>query len=70
MDQITPVKLPPAVAQRIISLREASLMTSLSSATLKRRFPDLVVKLTERRKGMRFADALAIAQGQQTPSAA
>lgn len=38
-------------------------ITSLSSDTLKRHYPDRVVKLSPRREGMKLRDALAIASG-------
>ena len=36
-------------------------ITSLSPDTLKRRYPELVVRLSERRVGMKLRHALAIA---------
>jgi hypothetical protein len=38
-------------------------ITSLSSDTLKRHFPELIVKLSPGRDGMKLRDAIAIANG-------
>jgi hypothetical protein len=39
-------------------------ITSLSEDTIKRRFPHLIRRLSDRRNGMQLADALAIAAGE------
>jgi hypothetical protein len=41
----------------------ASRITSLSADTLKRRYPELIVHLSDRRVGMKLKHALAIAAG-------
>lgn len=43
--------------------RDAERITSLSEDTLKRRYPDLIKHLSDRRRGMKLRDALAIADG-------
>lgn len=45
---------------RIISLREAAHLSSLSEDTLKRRYPNIVRKLSPRRCGVRLGDVLSI----------
>jgi hypothetical protein len=55
-----------------IPLTRASEITSLSPETIKRRYPELVLKLSPRRSGMKLRSALAIASGQTaktTPAA-
>jgi hypothetical protein len=52
--------------QRIISLKEAAKISSLSEDTLKRNHPEKILKLSIRRRGMRIGDVLRIGQ----PSAA
>jgi hypothetical protein len=42
-----------------------ALITSLSPDTLKRRYPELVVHLSERRVGMKLRHALEIAASQK-----
>ena len=44
--------------------RSAEEITNLSHDTLRRRFPSLIKKLSDRRCGMKLRDALAIAEGQ------
>ncbi|HVI66765.1 MAG TPA: hypothetical protein VM910_29950 [Bradyrhizobium sp.] len=41
----------------------ASQMTSLSGDALRRNYPDLIVKLSPKRDGMKLKDILAIANG-------
>jgi hypothetical protein len=47
--------------------RDAERITSLSEDTLKRRFPDLIKQLSDRRRGIKLRDALAIANGNAKP---
>ena len=55
--------LPEELAlKRIVPLKQAAEVSSLSEDTLKRRFPDKIIKLTQRRLGMRLADALLLNQ--------
>jgi hypothetical protein len=42
---------------------DAERITSLSEDTLKRRYPDLIKTLSDRRRGMKLKHALAIADG-------
>jgi hypothetical protein len=50
-------------------LPEAERMTTLSVDTLKRRYPDRIVRLSPRREGMKLRDILAIASGSQKKEA-
>lgn len=43
---------------RIVPMTEAARLSSLSEDTLEKDHPDKIVWLSERRKGMRVADAL------------
>ncbi len=55
------VQLSPELElRRVLPLEQAGKITNLSSDTLKRRYPHLVLKLSPRRLGMRLSDALAI----------
>jgi hypothetical protein len=55
--------LPEDLAlKRIVALKQAAEVSSLSEDTLKRRFPDKIIKLTPRRLGMRLGDALLLNQ--------
>jgi hypothetical protein len=42
-------------------------ITSLSADTIKRRYPELIVHLSERRVGMKLRHALAIADATTVP---
>ena len=44
-------------------LPEVEQITSLSVDTLKRKYPDRIIRLSDRREGMKLRDALAIASG-------
>jgi hypothetical protein len=48
--------------QRIVSLREAAELSSLSVDTLQRRHSDKILKLSIRRRGMRLGDVLRLGQ--------
>jgi hypothetical protein len=48
--------------QRIVDLKEASRLSGLSIDTLKRRYADKILDLSDRRRGMRVKDALMLAQ--------
>jgi hypothetical protein len=52
--------LPPLELLRIVEMAEAERLSSLSVDQLKRDYPDLVVKLSKRRNGMRVAHALML----------
>jgi hypothetical protein len=43
--------------------RDAERITSLSADTIKRRYPDLIKQLSDRRYGLKLRDVLAIAGG-------
>ena len=54
-------KLPPALElDRIISMREAEEVSSLSVDSLKRHHADKLIELSPRRLGMRLRDALML----------
>jgi hypothetical protein len=55
--------------ERIVSLREASELSSLSEDTLRRRYSAKLIKLSPRRTGMRLRDVLAIGNPHQRESA-
>lgn len=44
--------------ERIVSLREASRLMSVSPDTIRRRHGDKILQLSPRRQGMRLRDAL------------
>jgi hypothetical protein len=50
------------VLKRIVPLKQASEVSSLSEDTIKRRFPDKIIQLTPRRLGIRLGDALLLNQ--------
>jgi hypothetical protein len=56
--------------KRIIPLRQAAEVSSLSQDTLRRRYPDKIIKLSERRHGMRLGDALMLNTDSTGPSGA
>ena len=45
---------------RVVSLREAARLMSVSPDTLRRRYPEKILRLSERRQGMRLRDALLL----------
>jgi hypothetical protein len=55
----TPVEL-----NRIVSLAEASRLSSLSVDTLRDRFPEKIVRLSPKRTGMRVGHALMLKNGE------
>ena len=48
---------------RILRMPAIEELTSLSHDTIQRRFPQYIVKLSPRRKGMRLRDVLKITDG-------
>ena len=61
MPPLPKLDLPPEIARlRVIPIAQAAEITNLSKDTLRRRYPDKIIKLSVRRLGMRLADALAI----------
>ena len=52
--------LTPVELNRIVTLDEASRLSSLSKDTLRDRFRDKLVHLSDRRMGMRVGDALML----------
>jgi hypothetical protein len=48
--------------ERIVDMREAERLSTLSEDTLKRRFPDKIIRLSKRRLGMRVRHALMLAE--------
>ena len=55
-------KLSAVEFHRIVELSEAARLSSLSADTLKRRYPDKLVRLSPRRLGMRLCDALMLSK--------
>jgi hypothetical protein len=53
-------KLSQIELERVVSLAEASRLSSLSQDNLKRNFSDKIVQLSERRQGMRVKHALML----------
>jgi hypothetical protein len=47
---------------RMLTLRQAAELTSLSEDTLRRNYPDKIRKLSVRRRGMKLRDVLAIGE--------
>jgi hypothetical protein len=58
-----PAGLTALDLERIISIPEASKLTSLSDDTIERRFGHFIVQLSPRRRGMKLRNALAITNG-------
>jgi hypothetical protein len=50
----------PVELLKIVERQEAERLSSLSWDTIKRKFPDKIVKLSERRKGIRVGDCLML----------
>ena len=57
-----PEATSPAWAERrrIVTLKEAVRLSSLSEDTIRRRHPNKIIKLSPRRCGMRLEDVLAL----------
>jgi hypothetical protein len=53
----------PVELLRVVERQEAERLSSLSWDTIKRRFPEKIVKLSERRRGIRVGDCLMLAKG-------
>jgi hypothetical protein len=51
---------PERELDRIVSLEQAARLCSLSADTIKRRWPNKLVKLSPRRVGIRLRDALML----------
>ena len=49
--------------ESIVKMKKASEITSLSEESLRRNYAEFVVKLSDRRDGMKLKHALAIANG-------
>jgi hypothetical protein len=60
---IVPLRTPTRELRRE-PVPSAEQITGLSRETLKRRFPQLIRQISDRRCGMQLADALAIAAGE------
>lgn len=59
-DQSKLSELTPLELERIVTLEEASRLSSESVDTLRRRHADKIIKLSPRRVGMRVRDALRL----------
>ncbi len=63
MRPLKPAELPMEVKlQRIISIAEAAQLRCVSPDTFKRLHSNLIVKLSERRRGVRLKDVLALSE--------
>ena len=49
-------------ANRIVDLRKGAALSSLSPDTIKRRYPEKLVRLSPRRLGIRVGDALMLSK--------
>jgi hypothetical protein len=49
--------------ESVVPLAKVEEITSLNRDTLKRRYPDRIVRLSDKRQGMKLKHALAIAEG-------
>ena len=59
--------LSPLELLRIVEMQEAARLSSLSADQLTRDYPDLVVRLSKRRNGMRVAHALMLRDVSEPP---
>jgi hypothetical protein len=55
-------ELPPLELLRIAPMPECERLSSADTDTLKRAYPDKIVKISPRREGMRVIDALLISK--------
>ena len=53
---------PDLELQRVITLREAAEISGISLDTIRRRYPQIIIKLSPRRVGVRLRDALSIGE--------
>jgi DNA-directed RNA polymerase specialized sigma24 family protein len=51
---------PDLELQRVVTLREAAEICGISLDTIRRRYPQIIIKLSPRRVGVRLRDALSI----------
>jgi hypothetical protein len=51
---------PDLELQRVVTLREAAEISGISLDTIRRRYPQIIIKLSPRRVGVRLRDALSI----------
>ena len=51
---------PDLELQRVVTLREAAEISGISLDTIRRRHPQIIIKLSPRRIGVRLRDALSI----------
>ena len=56
----SPSQLVDLELQRIVTMPEAERLSGLSADSLRRHYPDKIIKLTPRREGMRVRDALML----------
>jgi hypothetical protein len=63
MPPLCKAELPPEIMlNRVVPLAQASEIVNLSVDTIRRRYPEKIIKLSPRRLGMRLRDALAIGE--------
>ena len=60
---------PDLALVRIVSLREAAHLCGISKDTLKRRWPNKIIRLSPPRLGMRVRDALMLGEPTDTAAA-
>lgn len=53
---------PDIELQRVIPLKQAAEVGGVSADTIRRNYPNLIIKLSPRRVGVRLCDALRIGQ--------
>lgn len=49
--------------ERVLTIAEATELTSLSEDTLRRRYADRIINISPKRRGIRLRDVLAINSG-------
>jgi hypothetical protein len=52
--------LPPLELLRVADMPECERLSSASADTLERKYPELIIRISDRRKGMRVAHALML----------
>jgi hypothetical protein len=55
-----PAELTPIELERIVSLEEAARLGGVSTDTLRRNYPEKILQLSPKRRGMRLRDALRL----------
>jgi hypothetical protein len=58
--------LPALELLRVADMTECERLSSASADTLERKYPDLIIRISDRRKGMRVAHALMLREFDDT----